>query len=236
MGEGVKVTRFAGRVAQRVVNAFVVFGMTCILSTAGDLSKYRNFQLGSNLQTIARQTSLKQSEAKVIHSRPVLIQNLEWRAQPTISSSTESPKDLVFSFYEGELFRIVVRYDRHEIEGLTADDMIEAISRTYGVAVLNTTPTGSTQGRYGDEEEILARWEDANHHFDLVRSSYGGRFSLLGVLKRLEEPAQIAVAKATELDVREAPERDIQRIAKEREVERAKLEKARFANKPKFQP
>ena len=64
----------------------------------------------------------------------------------------------------------------------------------------------------------------------------GRRFSLLGVLKRLEESAQIAGAKATELDVREAPEREIQRIANEREVERAKLEKARFANKPKFKP
>lgn len=104
----------------------------------------------------------------------MLIQNLELRTQPTISSSsTESPKHLVFSFYEGVLFRIVVKYDRHEVEGLTAGDMVEAISRTYGVAVQNTTPMKATQGRYGDEEEILARWEDANHRFDPVRSSYG---------------------------------------------------------------
>ena len=83
---------------------------------------------------------MKQSEVKVIHSRPVLIQNLVWRTQPTISSSSaESPTDLVFSFYEGKLFRIVVKYDRHEIEGLTADDMIEATSRTYGGFVQNTT-------------------------------------------------------------------------------------------------
>lgn len=74
----------------------------------------------------------------------------------------------MFSFYEGVLFRIVAKYDRHEVEGLTAGDMVEAISRTYGVAVQNTTPMKATQGRYGDEEE---RWEDPNHRFDPVRSS-----------------------------------------------------------------
>ena len=42
------------------------------------------------------------------------------------------------------------------------------------------------------KKRVLARWEDSNYHFDLIRSSYGGRFSLLGVLKRLEQPAQIA--------------------------------------------
>ena len=232
------MTRIAGTVAQRVVNAILVIGILSAVSTAGDLSKYRNFQLGSDLPTIAKQAAVKQSEAKVIHRRPALIQDLEWQAQPMVSaSSTESPKDLVFSFYDGELFRILIKYDRYETEGLTTDDMVEVVSRTYGVAALQTPTTKSTQGRYGDEEEeVLARWEDSNYHFDLMRSSYGGRFSLLGVLKRLEQPAQIASAEAAALDVREAPEREIERIAKEREVERAKLEKARFVNKPKFRP
>ena len=146
----------------------------------------------------------------MIDRRPVLIQDLEWQAQPTVSSSlTESPKDLVFSFYDGELFRILIKYDRYETEGLTTDDMVEVVSRTYGVAALNTPTTKSTQGRYDDEEEVLARWEDSNYHFDLIRSSYGGRFSLLGVLKRLEQPAQIGSAEAAALDVREAPERKL---------------------------
>jgi hypothetical protein len=229
--------RFAGTVAQRILCAIPVFGMTCAVSTAGDLSKYRNFQLGSDLPTIAKQAAVKQSAAKVVHLRPVLIQELEWQAQPTGSfSSTESPKDLVFSFYNGELFRIVIKYARYETEGLTTDDMVEVVSRTYGVAVPQTQTTKAIQGRHGDEDEVLARWEDSNYHFDLIRSSYGGRFSLLGVLKRLEQPAQIAAAEAAALDVREAPEREIERIAAECEVERVKLEKARLANKPKFRP
>ena len=43
-------------------------------------------------------------------------------------------------FLRRMLFQIVAKYDRHEVEGLTAGDMVEAISRTYGVAVQNTTP------------------------------------------------------------------------------------------------
>ena len=44
----------------------------------------------------------------------------------------EPAKQVVFSFYDGELFRIVVNYDRYETEGLTADDLVDAISATYG--------------------------------------------------------------------------------------------------------
>ena len=43
-------------------------------------------------------------------------------------------KEVVFSFYDGELFRIVVNYDRYQTEGLTAEDFVEAISATYGPA------------------------------------------------------------------------------------------------------
>jgi hypothetical protein len=58
-----------------------------------------------------------------------LMQELQWRPQPLgTSSQTESAKDVVFSFYEGKLFRIVVDYDRYETEGLTADDFVDAIS------------------------------------------------------------------------------------------------------------
>ena len=34
-----------------------------------------------------------------------------------ISSKPEAVKEVVFSFYDGELFRIVVDYDRYETEG-----------------------------------------------------------------------------------------------------------------------
>jgi hypothetical protein len=105
---------------------------------AGDLSKYRNFELGTDLSSVAKRAGANMSQVKVIYSRPALIQELEWRPQPLgASSQTEPVKEVVFSFYEGKLFRIVVDYDRYETEGLTASDFVDAISMTYG---LPTTP------------------------------------------------------------------------------------------------
>jgi hypothetical protein len=127
-------------------------------------------------------------------------------------------------------------YDRYESEGLTADDFIEAISATYGTAEKPTPPANAVQAQYSDQEEIVARWQDSRYYFDLIRSSYGPSFKLIGVLKKLEGPAQAATTEALRLDDQEAPQRDAARMADERELERAKLEKARLVNKPRFRP
>jgi hypothetical protein len=143
---------------------------------------------------------------------------------------------VVFSFYDGELFRIAINYDRHETEGLTADDFIEAISATYGIAEKPIPPADAAQGRYDDPDEIVARWQDSQYCFDLTRSAYSPTFRLIGVLKRLGAPAQAAITEAKRLDDQEAPQRDAARIAGEKGAERARLEKARIVNKPKFRP
>jgi hypothetical protein len=89
---------------------------------------------------------------------------------------------------------------------------------------------------YGDQDEVVARWQDAQHRFELIRSSYGPTFRLVGALRTLEDPAQAAILEAMGLDDQEAPQRDAERIASEDEAARIKLEKTRLANKPKFRP
>ena len=74
------------------------------------------------------------------------------------------------------------------------------------------------------------------YRFDLNRSSYGPVFRLVGVQKAPEARAQAATLEAKRLDDREAPQRDAARIADEQEATKAKLEKARLVNKPKFRP
>ena len=143
---------------------------------------------------------------------------------------------MVFGFYDGKLFRIEVNYDRYETEGLTADDFVDAISATYGPAAKPAAPVKILAGSYGDQEEILAQWQDSQYRFDLIRSSYGPTFRLVGVLKGLEAPAQAATLEAKRLDDQEAPQRDAARIASEEEAAKTKLEKARLVNKPKFRP
>ena len=104
------------------------------------------------------------------------------------------------------------------------------------MAVRPAAPAKAVQDPYGDQEEILARWQDPQYRFDLIRSSYGPTFRLVGTLTRLEAPAQAAATEAARLDDKEAPQREAERIAKDEETERAKLDKARLVNKPKFRP
>jgi hypothetical protein len=212
-------------------------GMSPAPSFAGDLSRYRDFQLGTDLATIASQVGASPSQAKVIHRRPALIQEVRWRPQALGSSpQTEAAEELVFSFYAGELFRIVVNYDRYETEGLTANDVVDAISATYGMAAKPFALGQAAQPPYGDHVEVLARWQDPQYRLELTRSSYGPSFNLTVVLKKLEAAARADILEAKRLDDQEAPQREAARVASEEQEATAKLAKARLVNKLKFRP
>jgi hypothetical protein len=206
-------------------------------ATAEDLSKYRDFQFGGDLATIAKQAGTNPSEARVLHSRPALIQELTWRPQPLGSSSrTEPAQEVVFSFCDGALYRIAVKYDRRQTEGMTPGDLIEAISSAYGGSAKPLPSAETVQAGYGQQDKVLAQWQDEQYRFRLVQSTYGSDYKLVGVFKRLEEAAQSADLEAARLDDQEAPQREAARLAKENETERVRLEQARLVNKPKFRP
>jgi hypothetical protein len=203
-----------------------------------DLSRYREFQLGMNLFAVAKQAGVVPSEVRVIHERPALIQELEWRPQGSLSSSppAEPVSEVLFSFYNGDLFRIVVNYDRHRTEGLTDEDMVNAISAKYGTA---TRPGAkiilfSSFAVYNDNEKVIARWEDSQYSFNLFRSSYQRAFGMLVFSKQLDALAQAAIVEAIRLDEQEAPQREIERQKQEDEANRAEQDAARLANKAAF--
>ena len=203
-----------------------------------DLSRYRSFQFGETLPAVAKQAGLDVSQAKVIHARPALLQELEWPIW--LASSFDSPQDpvrtILFSFYNGELFRILVSYDRDDTKGLTTEDIIEAISAQYGAATepANVEIVFSSTQVYNDSEAIIARWEDSQYSFDLYRSSYQPTFGMIAFSKGLDALARTATAEAIRLDAVEAPQREIQRQNQEDEKNRESLEKARQVNKSKF--
>jgi hypothetical protein len=220
----------------RLASIFLV-GVASTVGFAGDLSQYRNFKLRADLPAIAKQTGVTATEAKVIHSRPALIQTLNWRPKSLgLTSDTEPAQEVIFSFYNGELFRIGVSYDRYATEGLTEADVIEGIAATYGDPVKLPTPVISVKPDYGDPEKVLARWEDPQYRLDLIGSSYGPSFRLIAVLKTLDASAEAASIEAARLDDKEAPQRDAARIVNDAQVTKAKLEKARLLNKPNFRP
>jgi hypothetical protein len=218
-------------------SAILAFVAMSSAAFAGDLSGYRNLPFGADLPAVAKLTGTSTSQAKTIASRPALIRELEWRPQPLgPSSKTEAAQDVVFTFYNGELFRIVVTYDQYATEGLTDADMAGAISATYGTAIKPPALESAAQGLYGQPDVAVARWQDSQYRFDLIRSAEGPGFRLIGVLKRLETPAQAAILEAKRLDDLEAPQREAARLASEEEAATDRLEKARRANKAKFQP
>jgi len=51
---------------------------------------------------------------------------------PGISYQSDTVEQILFSFYNGELYKISVTYDRSSTEGLTEEDMVKSISAKYG--------------------------------------------------------------------------------------------------------
>jgi len=203
-----------------------------------DLSSYRGFQLGMSLDAVAQQTGIV-SEARVVHQRPELIQELtcgplRGRGSPPPG---ESVRKVLLSFYNGQLFRIVVSYERGRTEGLTVEDMVDALSVTYGPALLPATEIASSVSRVSPESDrIVAQWGDPQHAINLVRPSYASTFGLVMFSTRLDALARVASVEAIRLNEQEAPGRAIERQRQHEDEASAKQEKARTENKGTFRP
>ena len=227
------------------LRTFALGALGAILSTSSlhgqDLSRYREFQLGANLASIAAVTGVPAAEAQVIHLRPALMQELTWRRPYSMSQTAaqiDPVKQMVFSFYNDQLSKIVVDYDRERTAGMTDADLIAAISTAYGPQVVHDVRSrGAVVSRVEQESgTALARWEDADYSLVLYRAPYASGFRTIVISSRLEALARSADAQAIRLDEREAPAREVARQQKEVEDARASSEKARLANKAAFQP
>src|SRR5437667_10530403 len=119
--------------SRTLVTALLFGAFFSSLGTAQDLSKYRDFQFGMRLESVARQIHMDASAAKTTHKRPAVIHTLQW---DQLSYSDPAAKDrsrrsIRFDFYNAERFKMVVAYDPVGTEGLTTEDMLEAISAIY---------------------------------------------------------------------------------------------------------
>ena len=210
---------------------FALLSLASSLS-AYNMSEYRGFYLDDGLNSVARQMGVEPRNANILHVRPALIQELTWRSEPS-----DSVSEVVFGFCDSELFRMVVSYERGKTDGLAATDLIEAISEEYGPATIPSAEL-SLSTIYDDNESviILALWEDEKWSFNLVRSKYQSAFFLVALSKERSALAQDAIVEARRLDREDAPQRELDRQSKERELERLEREKSRLANKPNFRP
>ena len=204
--------------------------------------QYRDFQLGGNLPSVSAVAGVAASAAKTIHLRPAVIQELEWRLPYSASGSTSLQNDpvrqIVFSFYNDQLSKMVVDYDHDRTAGMTDADLIEAISTAYGPALKQAAKKARSVVSQLEEESgtPIARWGDTDYSVVLYRSSYASGFRIIVTSLRLDALARSADKQAIRLDEREAPQREIARQKKEKEDTRLSQEKARIANKAGFRP
>jgi hypothetical protein len=200
-----------------------------------DLSKYRDFSLGMSLRELSSQVDLRPLQTKLIQKHPAVIQELTcWPgASSDYSRQEDSIWQIFFSFYNGELFRILVTYEQHATHGLTAEDMVQAISTKYGIP---TRPIGeisfSTNELYRSTEKIIASWQDSQYTIHLVRSRFLDSFALIIFSKRLDAEAEAAIAKSLKMEGAEDPQIEIERQKKKAGV----LEAARQKNLKIFRP
>jgi hypothetical protein len=227
------------------IPALAITAAALVLASVGvaaqDLSQYRDFRLGSTVASVQKATSVTADDVKQIQQRPARIEELRWRPSARYDDRmmpTEPVREVIFTFYNDQLFKIVIDYDRQRTEGLTDADLIDSITTRYGVPVLQATSLQTNAPRYAspDGEVVVARWSDADTSLTLVRGTYPTTLRVIIARKSTEGLAQNAAAEAARLDRVEAPQREVERVNKMTEDHRVAAEKARVLNKPLFKP
>src|SRR5580704_12976930 len=130
---------------------------------AQDLSTYRGFSLGTKLETVLKLTDQKLADATVTHNGSSLFQEVTWWPPniPGPAYRADSVEQILFSFYNGTLYKMSVTYDESSTQGLTAGDMVKSISASYGLSTtLAPAADPAAIDRYETKGSLVATWED----------------------------------------------------------------------------
>ena len=201
---------------------------------AQDLSKYRRFSLGTNLAAVLKLTNQTAEDVNVTHAAPAWLQELTWwpPSLPEASFTSNSVQRILFSFYNGELYKISVTYDQVSTEGLTAEDIVRSVSAQYGPPAALIPPVLDEHNRYDVKEKTLATWENDQYSLNLICSSFSDRFGLVIYSKQVNIEAQLAIAEASRIEEQQAPQREAERQKKRTDA----LEMVRQKNQRNFRP
>lgn len=213
--------------------------LACLLCVAPALAQsgagYRDYQLGGSVVSVSALAGMPAADARTIHQRPALLQELPWRrGYATAPGPVDPVQSMLFSFYNDQLFKVLVEYDRSRTEGLTAADMIESLSAVYGTPAPKGTPAATL--RDDESGTQVAQWGQADQSVVLYRASYPPVFRLLVTSPRLEALARTAARQARLQDEREAPQREVAKQKQEADAAQAAQDKARDTNKAAFRP
>src|SRR5678816_1728867 len=169
-------------------------------ATTQDVSRYRGYVLESSLDSVLEDSGVRAKDVQTVHERPAQIHALEWSA-PFLSSDGEEladpVHDITFAFYNRALYQIMVSYARDRTDALTGNDIIEALTVTYGSPVV--TSAISRPPTMLRDSIVLAQWENDSSSVTLLRDTYSSEFKLILLSKALSARARDAIRAATRL-------------------------------------
>jgi ribonuclease HI len=217
--------------------AFCVGALLLLAPTlrAQDLAKYRGFSIGMSVNNVLKLSDQKLEDVKTIHARPMLIQELTWWPPGTSGHSPQydNVEQILFSFSNGELYKISVTYDRSSTVGMTEPDMVESISAKYGPATnVESEIDPAMNALYNMKPGPLASWKDSKYSFDLVRTQYSDHFGLVIYSQQVNANVELATAESVKLEEQERPEKE----ASEKKKEADDLAATREKNQKSFRP
>jgi hypothetical protein len=203
------------------------------IAMAQDLSRYRDYALGSSVTAIVTASAARATDVKSLHERPALIQELDWHALYLATRDrVDSVDRVLFNFYNDKLYQIVVTYDRDRMAGLTDADVVAAVSSTYGAPELAVRAAVAKKDDPFAPSIMVAQWSDAASQLTLTRDVYSRQFQLVLVGKALAEQARLAIKDSVRLDKQDAPGLEREQAAEDA----LKVETARLANRAAFRP
>jgi len=232
------------KIVRNILISLVAILISAPMVLGQNLSRYQKFSLGTSLAEVSKQVGPYSHNTTLVHHRPAVIQELAfWPLNSSSSVRVDPVSQILFSFYNGELYRIVVTYEQDATARLTEDDMVQAMSVWYGTATraateLNFFPTNYLDGSTDkvvpffptsdpdrSADRVIARWEDSQNAVSLLRSSNLNSFRLAISSKRLDAQAEAAIIESVKVENEEAQQKEIDRQKKEAdnlELERQK--------------
>jgi len=212
-------------------------------AAAQEAGQYRDFHLGASVGAVSALTETRNADVTVVHERPALMQELRWIPSSygnagRSRSRGEGLQQIVFGFYENQLYRLMVDYERSETKGLTDRDMIDAISAVYGQPSSSKISDRVVDPRAAEmvASRLVARWNGPGYAVAVSRWAYGGAWRLVVESTPLAELARAADARALVLDVQEGPQREADRARREQQGKDDAEAAARTANRTTFKP
>ena len=223
---------------RRVVLTLLCSAMSASLLGAQGRPHYRAYQMGDDVLTISRQLGVPSPAGTLMPPALGAVEELRWRPQYVrrgVAPSSDPVARLVFSFFENQLFRIVIDYASARTEGMTEADVVAAVSKVYGAPARRThppSPVGLRPQRPADS--VVAQWTDGGHQVALLAAQDQIAFRLIVSSAPLEAFARAAGAHEAPADLDDRGSVDAARPNED--IESTAHEKTRRANIASFIP